>query len=179
MNAKSDTPTIPSWIHAMGVATWVSDHAGTVIYMNERAEQLLGRDPSKAIGRPCYEVIAGRTPDGEEQCKQNCRIGQLAREGQEIEPYTLRINDDEGEEHWLQMLVIPYEGGDGNIHKAHCAFRIDRSHIIESYLDRVAARTPVNKHREFNLEESFFASEPIADAVMATISGMIFGAVWG
>lgn len=148
------TSDVPAWIHAMGVAAWVSDHAGTVIYMNERAEQLLGKDPHKAIGRPCYEVIAGRTTDGEQLCKQNCRVTQLAREGAEIEPYTLRINDDEGEEHWLQLLVIPYADDEGRVQKAHCAFRIDRSHIIESYLDRVAARTPVNAHREFSLAES-------------------------
>jgi PAS domain S-box-containing protein len=153
-NPTPDTAEVPAWIHAMGVATWVSDGNGTVIYMNERAEKMLGREQQQALGSPCFEVIAGRTPEGEKQCRENCPIAARARKGEEVEPYTLRIDDDEGEEHWLQLLVIPYTHEDGTGQIAHCAFRVDRSHIIESYLDRVAARTPVNAHREFNLEES-------------------------
>ena len=78
----------------------------------------------------------------------------MARKGEEIEPYTLRIADHDDDERWLQLLVIPFQNEEQRTLLAHCAFRIDRTHVIESYLDRVAARTPVNAKRDFDLEES-------------------------
>jgi PAS domain S-box-containing protein len=148
------TETLPAWIHAMGVAVWVSDEDGTIVYMNERAETLLGREAQAVLGSPCHQVIAGKTEDGQKWCDHNCRVREMAKTGEEIEPYTLRINGHTEEEHWLQLLVIPFTTEDGVTRLAHCAFRIDRTHIIESYLDRVAARTPVNAKRDFDLEES-------------------------
>ena len=153
-SALPESARVPQWVRKMGVATWVSNRDGYVIFMNERAEKLLGRDQCNSVGRPCYEVIGGKASDGKALCRHDCRVGQMVRDGEEVEPYTVRINGDEGEEHWLQLLVIPYTNGEGSNRVAHCAFRIDRSHIIESYLDRVAARTPVNTDRDFNLEES-------------------------
>jgi len=148
------TQSLPAWVHAMGVAVWVSDENGYIIFMNERAESLLGRDAVATLGAPCHQVIAGKSEDGQQWCEHNCRIHEMAKTGEQIEPYTLRINDHSDEEHWLQLLVIPYTTEEGMTQLAHCAFRIDRTHIIESYLDRVAARTPVNAKREFDLEES-------------------------
>ena len=152
--AVPDSTLVPAWVRNMGVATWVSDRDGLVIYMNHRAEDLLGKEPGAAVGRPCHEMIGGRHPDGGLRCQHNCEITRMVRDGEEVEPYTLRINSEEGEERWLQLLVIPYANETGNRRIAHCAFRIDRSHIIQSYLDRVAARTPINADRSFNIDES-------------------------
>ena len=153
-SALPESTMVPPWVRNMGVATWVSDRDGLVIYMNQRAEHLLGKEPGGAVGRPCFEMIGGRAPDGSPKCQHNCEISKMIRNGEEVEPYTVRINNDEGDEHWLQLLVIPYTNGEGSNRVAHCAFRIDRSHIIQSYLDRVAARTPVNVDRNFNIDES-------------------------
>lgn len=146
--------TVPAWVQGMSVAVWVSDVEGTVLYMNEKAEALLDKEPGVALGQPCHLMVAGQAEDGSTWCEHNCQVKQAARDSGEIDPYTMRIHDEEGEEHWLQMLVIPYRSDEGGLHLAHCAFRIDRSHIIQSYLDRVAARTPINVDRDFNLEDS-------------------------
>jgi DNA-binding CsgD family transcriptional regulator len=122
--------------------------------MNDRAEELLSKQPGAALGRPCHEMIAGKDEQGAAWCEENCRVGQMVSRGEEVEPYTIRIHSDEGDEHWLQMLVIPYENETHGMMLAHCAFRIDRSHLIQSYLDRVAARTPINVDRAFDIEDS-------------------------
>jgi DNA-binding CsgD family transcriptional regulator len=156
-SALPESALVPEWVHSMGVATWVSNPNGLVIYMNQRAETLLGKEPGGAVGHPCHEMIAGRAPDGGPRCQHNCEITKMIRNGEEVEPYTVRINGDEGDEgdeHWLQLLVIPYTSREGSDHIAHCAFRVDRSHLIQSYLDRVAARTPVNVDRNFHIKES-------------------------
>ena len=153
-SALPESATVPAWVRNMGVATWVSNRNGLVIYMNQRAEDLLGKEPGGAVGRPCHEMIGGQAADGTPKCQHNCEIGQMIRNGEEVEPYTVRINNDDGDERWLQLLVIPYTNGEGDDRGAHCALRIDRTHIIQSYLDRVAARTPVNVDRNFNIDES-------------------------
>jgi DNA-binding CsgD family transcriptional regulator len=138
----------------MGVAVWVSEVGGEILYMNDRAEKLLNREAASSVGLPCWQVIGGRDESGEKWCETNCQVRDAVTEGKPVEPYTLRINGGEDDEHWLQLLVIPFETEDGTTKLAHCAFRIDRTHIIESYLDRVAARTPINAERTFDLEES-------------------------
>ena len=153
-SALPESAMVPAWVRNMGVATWVSNRNGLVIYMNQRAEELLGKEPGGAVGRPCFEMIGGKAPDGTPKCQHNCEVTKMIRDGEEVEPYTVRINNDEGDEHWLQLLVIPYTNGEDDDRVAHCAFRVDRSHIIQSYLDRVAARTPINVDRSFNIDES-------------------------
>ena len=43
---------VPQWIHGMGVAVWVSDDSGKIVFMNDRAESVLGRDAASTIGMP-------------------------------------------------------------------------------------------------------------------------------
>ena len=129
-NSTFDSNTVPPWIHGMGVAVWVSDESGKIVFMNERAETVLGCAADVTIGQPCHQVIGGKAEGGEKWCEHNCRVQEMARDGEEIEPYTLRINGGGDEdEHWLQLLVIPFPAQDGKTHLAHCAFRIDRTHI--------------------------------------------------
>jgi PAS domain S-box-containing protein len=103
----------------MGVAVWVSDETGHIVYINERAEKLLGRDAAATLGHPCHAVIAGKAEDGKKWCEHNCRVQEMARSGEEIEPYTLRINGHEDDEHWLQLLVIPFQNDEGRTLLAH------------------------------------------------------------
>lgn len=151
---RVDEQPLPEWVHGLGVATWVSDPNGKITYINERAETLLQRPASDCLGRPCHEIVGGRDQTGQNYCDENCPVGLKAEHGDEIEPYTLRIGDHSDDEHWIQMLVIPFHNGHHGTNLAHCAFVIDRTHVIESYLDRVAARTPLNAGRDFNLEQS-------------------------
>ena len=144
---------LPDWVNKLGVATWVSGPEGRIVFMNPRAEQLLGCSASEVLGTACHEVVGGRDEGGESYCDHNCPVNRMAEAGDEIEPYTLRIGDQKDDEHWIQMLVIPFDT-DGTQHLAHCAFVIDRTHVIESYLDRIAARTPLNAGRTFDIEQS-------------------------
>ena len=146
---------LPEWIHHLGVATWVSAPDGKVVYMNERAERLLDVRSDLALGKPCHEIVSGRDPEGRSWCDAHCPVNQKVEDGEEVEPYTMRVGEEGDEEHWLQMLVIPFENEKADEkYLAHCAFNVDKTHMIESYLDRVAARTPLNAEREFDLEKS-------------------------
>ena len=145
---------LPEWIHRLGVATWVSGPDGKVVYANARAETMLDVAIPDVLGRPCHEMVRGKDQDGEPWCKAHCNVQKTVEADEEVEPYTIRVEGQDGE-HWVQMLVIPFrcEELDGTC-LAHCAFNVDRQHMIESYLDRIAARTPLNTDREFDLSRS-------------------------
>jgi DNA-binding CsgD family transcriptional regulator len=145
---------LPDWIQRLGVATWVSGPDGRVLYANERAETMLGTTIPHMLGKPCHEVVGGKDSEGRTWCSEHCPVDRMVDAGEEIEPYTIRVEGGDGE-HWVQMLVIPFEHeGAGGTCLAHCAFNVDKQHLIESYLDRIAARTPLNNEREFDLEKS-------------------------
>ncbi len=155
----SDTPlstrALPDWVRRLGVATWVSDPQGRIVYANDRMENVFGRQAEDIVGTPCHDFVKGRNAEGERFCKMNCSVTQAAAAGEEIEPYTLRVEGADEKDRWLQLLVIPFEveGQEGR-YLAHCAFRVDRKQLIESFLDRVASRTPINEQRRFDLEKS-------------------------
>jgi DNA-binding CsgD family transcriptional regulator len=149
------TDALPEWVSRLGVATWVSGPDGNVVYMNARAETLLQVATPSALGRPCHEIVSGVDEDGKNWCAEHCPVNQMVDTDEEVEPYTIRIANGDKKDHWVQMLVIPFESKEvGGVCLAHCAFNVDRTHLIESYLDRVAARTPLNVDREFDIDKS-------------------------
>ena len=146
---------LPQWVHSIGVATWASDPEGNLIFANERFGKLFDKNPKDCIGAPCHQVVAGLSEDGEPFCSRFCNTQAKLNRGEEVEPYTVRVGEpDNGDGHWLQMLVIPFEQTEKGTFTIHCAFLTDRAHIIEGFLDRVASRTPVNMDRSFDLEKA-------------------------
>lgn len=170
------TNALPDWIQHLGVATWVSAPDGNVVYMNERAEKLLETESRLAVGKPCHQIVSGRDAEGRSWCDVHCPINSKIVAGEEIEPYTLRVGGDENSEQWLQMLVIPFEGArPGEKYLAHCAFNVNRTHLIESYLDRVAARTPINAEREFDLEKSRLSKRELEVLELLAVDENLYG----
>jgi len=146
--------SLPDWVQRMGVATWVSAPDGTVVYANARAEGMLDVSIPDVLGRPCHEMVQGKDASGEPWCREHCKVEKTIEAGKEIEPYTMRVTGQKGE-HWIQMLIIPFHNDEvGGTCLAHCAFNVDRQHLIESYLDRIAQRTPLNLDRDFDLSRS-------------------------
>jgi len=57
---------------------------GVVTEWNASLAALLGREPRDAIGRFCWELIAGRSPRGDQICGEQCDALKRAREGHAI-----------------------------------------------------------------------------------------------
>ena len=62
--------TVPQWIYGMGVAVWISDENGKIVFINERAESVLGRDAASTVGMPCYQIVGGKDDDGQSQAQR-------------------------------------------------------------------------------------------------------------
>jgi DNA-binding CsgD family transcriptional regulator len=59
----------------------VFDEDLQVLCWNEGAQALTGIPPQEAVGRPCWEVIAGRDDDGGLICHRGCSRARIVREG--------------------------------------------------------------------------------------------------
>lgn len=133
---------IPEWIHALGVATWITDPDGNISYLNERAASLLGRTVAESVGLPCYRVIGGHDVSDRPHCRRECPLYLAARNQNEIQPTSLHVTRPNGEGRWVQVLPISLKAPDGTAPwLVHCALSADRAHRVEDYLGRLASRT--------------------------------------
>lgn len=85
------------------------DLDGRVVALNDLAGELLGVDPSVAIGRQCWALLRGVKPDKRVVCKQTCPFLQAAREGDSSVPVDILIpvfhSPIRSTSDWLRSLV--------------------------------------------------------------------------
>ena len=62
-----------------------------IVLWNEAAEALFGLKPEVALGRFCYEVIAGRDEAGAPACRKGCLNLTMGLEGYRVPPYDLLL----------------------------------------------------------------------------------------
>jgi DNA-binding CsgD family transcriptional regulator len=134
---------IPAWVRRIGAPVWVTGPDGRIVFVNERAQALLGASADACIGRPCHEVVASRTAAGTAFCRARCALVAAADAGREVEAADVCIGAAGGRStHWVHLTVIPVDdpGGWGRsmVHTARVA---DGSRRIEEYVGRLARRS--------------------------------------
>lgn len=72
------------------------DEELTVVAWNESAEAFTGIPAREAVGRPCWEVLAGEDDRGGMICHAHCSRARLAREGWPLAAQEMRIRCAEG-----------------------------------------------------------------------------------
>jgi DNA-binding CsgD family transcriptional regulator len=78
--AASDTPSL------------ASDAGARIVFWNRAAERLLGRSAAETLGRPCYEVLAGRDVFGNRHCYENCPVQAMTRRGETVRQFELVVH---------------------------------------------------------------------------------------
>lgn len=134
---------IPDWVRRLAMPVWVTGPGGRIVYVNERAEALLGVAASQAVGRPCCAIVAARTASGGSFCGARCPFVAAEQSGGEVPPADVRIGGRAGRaDHWVQLTVIPVEGPDrAGSWMVHTARIADRERRLEQYVARVARRS--------------------------------------
>jgi PAS domain S-box-containing protein len=72
------------------------DEGLTVVVWNQGAEALTGIPAAEALGRPCWEVLAGRDDSGALVCHRHCSRARLAREGWPLGTQEMHVRCSEG-----------------------------------------------------------------------------------
>lgn len=133
---------VPRWVERLGVPVWISDPDRHITYVNGRAERLLARSWRKCIGRPCHDVIRGRTARGKPFCSERCPAVRQLQFQKEIEPFQIRIGAGRGAK-WVQLVVIAAQApGASGPSLIHCVIENEREQLFKQYLTKVMTRTP-------------------------------------
>ena len=131
---------IPGWVEQLDLPVWVRDADGKIVYINERAGALLGRDCRNCLGHLCHVVIAGRGQDGQPLCTADCRVSRLAARGEKISATDMVVPGSALRGVHIRVVVIPIEGDEGQS-LVHCAFPREKEHRALEYLDRIVGRS--------------------------------------
>lgn len=82
------------------------DDRGTVVYWNDAATRLLGRDAAQAIGQPCHDVMQGIAPSGRHLCAPNCPVQTSCRELRSPRRFEMVVQHPDGSELWLEATTF-------------------------------------------------------------------------
>lgn len=133
----------PAWITLLGMPAWITGSDGNIHWINERAQELLGRSPDEVIGQPCHGIVCGTTPKGDPLCGPRCSIPRKVELGHEIEPVAMRIPGRDGKDSFVKVVVIAAEGVvDGEYQLVHCVVDENKEERLRRYIDKVVHRTP-------------------------------------
>jgi PAS domain S-box-containing protein len=81
------------------------DEQGSIVFWNDAATKLLGRDAAQAVGRPCHEVLRGLTAAGGHLCGPNCPIQASCRELRAPRRFEMVVPHPDGAELWLEATT--------------------------------------------------------------------------
>ena len=69
---------------------------GRIVLWNDAATAVLGHHPVDVVGRPCWEVLAGREPRGAVLCREHCAVMKQAKAGDTIAPFEMKARTTSG-----------------------------------------------------------------------------------
>jgi PAS domain S-box-containing protein len=125
-----------------GDAAVAVDAAQRIVLWNRAAEALLGWPRAEALGKPCYDVLAGRDAAGNLACCSRCAVVVMAERGEPVHSRDLCYRTRDGRSLWVNIstLVLPRpQQGEGWI-CIHLFRDISHRRRIEDLVDALAAR---------------------------------------
>jgi len=89
---------------------FVVDERQRIVAWSSAAQRLLGYSPEEVMGRPCYQVLTGREPDGHPVCRRNCQVTVNARRGRGTASYEVAACSREGAMKYVNISVLVLKG---------------------------------------------------------------------
>jgi DNA-binding CsgD family transcriptional regulator len=133
--ADSDTPA------------FATDAAGHVLLWNRGMEKLLGRPRKDALGRRCFELLAGRDVFGNRYCHESCAVMCMSRKGECVNGFEMTLRSSAPPEVAVQVSVLDLPGsGPKERSLLHVLQPIDTTTRLARALERLAANRGGNGH---------------------------------
>ncbi|MBE7519601.1 MAG: PAS and helix-turn-helix domain-containing protein [Thermoflexaceae bacterium] len=90
----------------MADGVYAVDSGQHVVYWNPAAERITGVTGEEAVGRQCYDVMAGTDIAGRCYCRVDCDTIVCARRGEGVESYDVLARPGE-RRLWVNMSILP------------------------------------------------------------------------
>lgn len=91
-------------------AAYATNGNGEIVGWNKAAEHLSGYEEERVLGKPCYEIVAGKDPFGNRFCDENCTLMNMARRGEPIHNFELQVRNSRSEMIRVDVSVISLPG---------------------------------------------------------------------
>ncbi len=97
---------------------FVVDAGSRIVVWNERAAELFGFPADEALGRPCWEVVRGLTPEHRRYCAPECAVIRCGERGSAPAAYEMLCPTRDGQLRRLEvrMLLTEDDAGTGYVH---------------------------------------------------------------
>ncbi len=97
-----------------GAGVWAVDSNQRIVFWNQAAEESLGFTADQALGKSCYQLLAGQDTPGEPFCQVNCHRIRLARQQSPIRGFEMlvRRQDSRLSHIGVSVVVIPVSAQD-------------------------------------------------------------------
>jgi PAS domain S-box-containing protein len=86
---------------------------GRITSWNRAAERILGYTAREVVGKPCCDVFVGRDDSGNRLCYRGCHVMTLLGMRETVQSFDMRTSTKAGRPVWLNMSILPVEGGSG------------------------------------------------------------------
>ncbi len=106
-NADLLTEDALELIAGADTSAFAIDLRDRIIYWNAGAEKILGWSSEEALGKFCFDILAGRDPFGNLYCMKDCAALQTAREGRASDPFFMEVNQKKGGNRRVLVRVVP------------------------------------------------------------------------
>ncbi len=119
---------VPQWVRLIRGPVWVSGADRRILWMNERAGRLFGRQVEDCIGRCCHGLINMTAPSGAPLCTADCEIQRRAAQGMLQSARKVQVESIPRRD--IYLLAIPVRVTHGSpLVIVHCA--IEESDDVE------------------------------------------------
>lgn len=106
-NSPATTPTnLDRALAEAGDGVFVIGDDGRIVLWNSAAEKILGYPARDVLGRPCYEVLAGRDEHDNRLCCEGCHVRTLVNLGEAVQSFDMRTTTQAGKPVWLNVSVL-------------------------------------------------------------------------
>lgn len=125
-------------------AVFAIDGACRIVYRNEIFADLFQCPASEGSGRPCYEVVCGKTLGGQVFCRPDCPVGKSLTNDRPVENFDLIISPAHGDSVWVSVGSSPLPK---TFHRAVAVFLIRPVNVMHA-LNRLAHGGPSKENKE-------------------------------
>jgi PAS domain S-box-containing protein len=94
-------------------AVFIVDPDRRIVHWDARAESLTGLMAEEMIGKPCYEVLRGECESGGSFCTHQCSVMRLARAGQLVPSYDMRVSTRWSGKRWVGVSILSVDTEEG------------------------------------------------------------------
>jgi PAS domain S-box-containing protein len=85
-----------------------------IVGMNRPAELLLGYDAAEVRGKPCYELLCGKDPFGNDFCHENCSISTMTRRREPVSNFEVQVQGASGGRVDLSVSIVSFDSPNGS-----------------------------------------------------------------